>query len=373
MACALSPPNLQVYGQVIALLVILNVLAVPLFISAYLASKRKFLAGVWLSALLVVVLPFLFGWPNAAQHYGLHQLASFCATTVVVGGSMHIVELAAGTAPADAKASLGAWLEYITSPIFPRYGPDEKLLRPAPGAIPRRLMMVLKYHVLCGLTASAINNLGCRPSATWISSTFDSQHWSVMWLSLILDRLITGVAAWTFLEYMFCVGGLAMLLQGKDPIETFRNPIFGTSSIRDLWGKRWNMQWNGLYRRSCFTPLKRLGTGYALASFATFALSAAAHELQAYLSFAGYTLGTMSRFFLLHGLLSFLENMFEQLLHRWLPPRGLELLKGLPHAVKNAYAFFIVAIVTGPLFIDIWFELGFFHDIGDMVFTIECS
>eukprot|EP00971_Amphidinium_carterae_P084509 1672703-Amphidinium_carterae.1 len=94
----------------------------------------------------------------------------------MIGGSLVIVGLAADTLPAAAKNTVGEFLEYITATPFPTYGPDGKALRPAPGAIREQLLQIVKYHLLCGLAVSPINNLGGRPTSVLLHNRFDVPH-----------------------------------------------------------------------------------------------------------------------------------------------------------------------------------------------------
>merc|ERR1711920_1014963 len=68
--------------------------------------------------------------------------------------------------------------------------------------------------------------------------------------------------------------------------------------------QRWNVQVSTTFKRLVFKPLRKAGWPVALAGFVTFVCSGLFHEYQFLLAFPSYPLGTISKFFLVHGVLA---------------------------------------------------------------------
>ena len=191
--------------------------------------------------------------------------------------------------------------------------------------------------------------------------------WPVAYLATLADNWLAAVTIYLFLALVIDIGGVLVLAQGVEPIIGFNNPMFGSSSPSDMWGRRWNMQMHGILKRSCFLPLVKRGVPKQLAGFATFVASAVYHELQFRFTFPGsYAWGRASLFFLLQGLLCVLEA----LIYRAVPPVSAA-AKAVPHGIK-CIATTLLMIATSELFVSIWREGGMFDAIAMLIATLRC-
>ncbi|HEY9045299.1 MAG TPA: membrane bound O-acyl transferase family-domain-containing protein, partial [Ohtaekwangia sp.] len=93
-------------------------------------------------------------------------------------------------------------------------------------------------------------------------------------------------------------------ISGVDVRELFRAP-YKSRSLKEFWGKRWNLAFSEMTALIAYKPLKRFGVTTAM--LASFLLSGILHEIA--ISFpvkAGY--GMPMLYFTLHGILMYLEN-----------------------------------------------------------------
>jgi len=161
------------------------------------------------------------------------------------------------------------------------------------------------------------------------------------------------------------------VVQGVDAIEAFANPVLGSKSPKEFWGKRWNRHVNGLLRRVCFAPLASLA-GPTVAAIGTFATSAAFHEFQFAATFGReYALGRASRYFALNVGLCVGQTALEKLvLRRSLALQGALAL--VPRVLKVATNILIMA-PFGHMFVDIWIDHGMLVTIGRLAPAVRCA
>lgn len=166
------------------------------------------------------------------------------------------------------------------------------------------------------------------------------------------------------------MGSCAVVAQGVDSLQAFSNPVFGATSPKDFWGKRWNRQVNALLRRSVFQPLAGVA-GATAAALGTFAASAAFHEFQFRITFGSeYALGGACRFFACNVGLCVAQTALEKLvLRRSLALQGALAL--VPRTLKVA-ANILAMAPFGHLFVDLWIRHGMLDTISRMVPTVRC-
>jgi hypothetical protein len=140
----------------------------------------------------------------------------------------------------------------------------------------------------------------------------------LIYLSTLVQR--SNVAIF-FLAELMLLTGLSLILHfgilnltaaswrffGVDVKELFRSP-FKSKSLKEFWGKRWNVAFSEMTTLIAYRPLKHK-LGKPMAVFAAFLLSGVLHEIA--ISFpvhSGYGLPFL--YFVLHGLLMFAEDKF---------------------------------------------------------------
>ncbi|CAM8908647.1 unnamed protein product [Rhodiola kirilowii] len=134
------------------------------------------------------------------------------------------------------------------------------------------------------------------------------------------------------LEFMLAVvGASARAGLGLELEPQFNEPYLATS-LKDFWGKRWNLVVTSILRPIVYEPTMNLITGPTcqlsrnkaepIAVLATFGVSAIMHELMIYYLGRLHPTGKMSSFFLLHGLLVVSETtVLCRLKGKWRVPR----------------------------------------------------
>jgi len=362
-------PDWQVYAWAAALQVPALVICHAAGALVFAAMKRGSRAPLIPLALSLAVFP-LWAFPEAARRMGSSaaadaQLGFFCAATNFAFAVFRTLEVWWGTQPAAASLSLASWQLYFNAAIDPRYD-TAKALVPAPGALSRHLTRLpprmLVIGALCSITDG--HDAG-SPLSKLLASVAIGDFWR-----MTLSNLVYSVGLWLFLALTFDLGGVPILAQGVDVTAAFANPVFGSRSPREFWGKRWNRQVNALLRRVCFSPLKAR-IGGAAAALATFACSAAFHEYQFALSLPGYALGRASVFFACMGGLTFAQALLEKFLSRYLP--GARTAYSLcPTIIQVAVNMTLIG-PFGHLFVEIWRDHGMLDTIARMVPTVPCA
>lgn len=107
----------------------------------------------------------------------------------------------------------------------------------------------------------------------------------------------------------------------------------------------------GMLKRSCFLPLLKNGVPKKFAGLATFVASALMHEVQFAFSFASYTIGRASAFFVLQGVLCLIET----LICAAVPGAG----DSIPPTLKRILTVSLMT-VTSEMFVSIWRDSAMF-------------
>jgi hypothetical protein len=124
--------------------------------------------------------------------------------------------------------------------------------------------------------------------------------------------LLYGFNIWCTMELLFASIAAACRALGMEVKPAFDRPHLATS-LRDFWGRRWNLAVSAILRASVYDPL-RARAGKEAGILATFLVSGLMHEaLVCYLTLRRST-GEMTAFFLLHGMCRVAE---ERCVRRW--------------------------------------------------------
>ncbi|CAN6270774.1 unnamed protein product [Urochloa humidicola] len=135
-------------------------------------------------------------------------------------------------------------------------------------------------------------------------------------LHLYMRLALYGVHIYCFFDLLLpCIAAAGSAL-GMEMEPQFDRPYLA-SSLRDFWGRRWNLVVSAILRPSVYGPV-RARAGTAAAAMATFLVSGLMHEaMVCYITLRPPT-GEMAAFFLLHGACC----VAEQLCARWWAARG---------------------------------------------------
>lgn len=181
---------------------------------------------------------------------------------------------------------------------------------------------------------------------------------------MLVKPLFLG-SGWVFVLWQIAAaaclatGGMTMfesllMTSGSYVPPGFISPL-ASPSFREFWGQRWNMAFSRIVKRDLFFPLKRKGLPTWFANGFVFTFSGAAHEYAVFVCLA-YTDGSMGLFFLLHGLITFMDSWLTEKidwlgdsLHRIPALSGLCESANLKRALRTVY-FYGIMVATAPLF-----------------------
>lgn len=138
---------------------------------------------------------------------------------------------------------------------------------------------------------------------------------------------------WTF---DFFEGIIPLITLDHFRYSPFNNWLLFSTSITELWGKRYNLLIHGLLKTSVFLPMKRLlHCSNSAAALSSFVMSGILHVYVVYITFGpGYELYTLL-FFLIHGIICCFEAKIKKASGMWIP---------IPFSIF--YTLLIVSITT---------------------------
>jgi hypothetical protein len=160
-------------------------------------------------------------------------------------------------------------------------------------------------------------------------------------LHLYVRLAMYGVHIYCFLDLFFPCIALAVGALGMETEPQFDRPYLA-SSLRDFWGRRWNLMVSAILRPSVYDPV-RARAGNPAGVLATFLVSGLMHEGMVYYLSLRRPNGGMSAFFLLHGVCCVAEGWCAR---RW-TARGLP---SPPQAVATLLVVLFVAATSFWLF-----------------------
>lgn len=118
-------------------------------------------------------------------------------------------------------------------------------------------------------------------------------------LHLYVRILLHGIHMMFTMELVFtCITGAAHVL-GMEVKPHFIRPYLATS-LRDFWGRRWNLPVSAILRASVYNPM-RARAGKEAGILATFLVSGLMHEALVYYLTLQLPTGEMTAYFLIHG------------------------------------------------------------------------
>ncbi|KAM0851007.1 hypothetical protein ACQ4PT_052713 [Festuca glaucescens] len=192
-------------------------------------------------------------------------------------------------------------------------------------------------------------------------------------LHLYARLALYGVHTYCFLDLLLPCIAAATAALGMEAEPQFNRPYLA-SSLRDFWGRRWNLMVSAILRPSVYDPVRAVA-GIPAAVLATFAVSALMHEAMVYyLSLQWRSNGVMAAFFLLHGVCCVVEGWCAR---RWAasgwpaPPRAVAtVLVGLFVTATSFWLFFPALCKDGveEKLLQEWAAVAaFFQDAGGKI------
>ncbi|CAN6239754.1 unnamed protein product [Urochloa humidicola] len=274
---------------------------------ARLATSRLAPGIPRLAALLL--LPFL---PFAFSSIHLRTISAFFLVWLC---AFKLLLLAAGHGPLHPSLPLARFVACAALPIKVR---DDHQQQHPPS---RRSGFLLSYAAKAALFALLVSARCYRAQIpAWAVPAFDGAH-----VYLMLELFLATAAA------------LARALLGAEHEPHFDRPYLA-SSLRDFWGRRWNLMVPAVLRPCVYRPVRaRLGSA-AAGVLAAFLVSGVMHEVMFYYITLEVGTGEVTAFFALHGACAVAERWCAA---RWVGGGGRT---PLPRPVATALT---LTFVTG--------------------------
>lgn len=216
--------------------------------------------------------------------------------------------------------------------------------------------------------AKSVSLVSCAVKVAVIAAILHAYQY-VNQLHLYTRLALYGVHMYCFFDFLLpCIAAAGGAL-GMEMEPQFDRPYLA-SSLRDFWGRRWNLTVSAILRPSVYDPV-RARAGKAPAVLATFLVSGLMHEVMMYYLTLRPPTGEMTAFFLLHGVCCVAE---ESCARRWAewgrrpPPRPVATLLVVVFVAVTAFWLFFPPICregTEEVLLEEWAAVGaFFNDAG---------
>ncbi|KAL7571077.1 hypothetical protein ACA910_003790 [Epithemia clementina (nom. ined.)] len=210
-----------------------------------------------------------------------NKIFSFCVCVVTPNVSIfRITEAIFGFTPEYAKKSLSSFALYFASPMYLVYDKkSDKFLKVGWTKVLWHLQRFVGFLIFTGLLQSLFTLSSFFPSygqgtpSNWyhISEIFNP----VMWKSSILYAILFQFYLATFGEGLSFV---TTLITRRQVVAMMNNPIFGSNSPAEFWGRRWNSLIHTCLKNGVYKPVRKLGGSREMAVLASFVASGLFHE-----------------------------------------------------------------------------------------------
>ncbi|KAL7472334.1 hypothetical protein ACHAXS_012670 [Conticribra weissflogii] len=371
---AILRPRLLFWIQIATLILIQAIIAISLatviykFIIKQRGSFASFLVG-W-----GFVVPFAIAFPFYAIPYFDVQnravLVSVAATPTLIG--FRCLEALYGFSPPAVEDTLWHYCIYYSSVI--EFVFDEKTRLPAVASkgevYEKGKTFAINFMFSC-LLLSFMESFEYRPfhcaieedgKSFRLSRFIHPGHIANNFLSAVSTSLTisTGTVAFGF--------GICALFRIRT-LDVFDNPMFGSTSVSDFWGKRWNRLVHGVLKRGVYKPVRKQCNNKTIAALAAFIASGALHEYilvllslpvlvdggnsSKYMTFTP-VYGKQFCFFAWNGMLM----AFEYFALKWSIPMALNIPK-LPNMLRSLLVV-LMALPVAHWFTDEYVKSGIF-------------
>ena len=241
-------------------------------------SPFSYLVGFGFVIPAAIWIPFWF-----IRYFGVVNISVMigaCALTVVV--PFHCVEAMYGTSPIGVESSLQRYLGYYCSTLpFKRHPATGQPIRMTYEKWMDKLPK-FSFHVGLLVVSLAVM-VHCDFVLFTSSRDRDAFLPSTIWGLLDWRHLLNNLSVATFTYQCLDVGSagvgiIVSVISGCEVIDLMKNPLFGSQSPSDFWGRRWNLMLHDSFKRGIFTPLVMMHYSRAFAMLITFVVSGIVHE-----------------------------------------------------------------------------------------------
>ena len=330
-------------------------------------SPSSYLVGFGFVIPAAIWIPFWF-----IRYFGVMNISVMigaCALTLIV--PFNCMEAMCGTSPIGVEASLQRYIGYYCSIIpFERQPTTGKPIKMTPEEWMVTVPKFLFNAFLLVVSMAVMVHFDFAPFSS--SRARDAFSPSSIWGLLHWGHLLNNLSVAIFTSQCLEIGGggvgiIVSLISGCKVIELMKNPMFGSQSPSDFWGRRWNLMLHGSFKRGIFKPLAMMHCSRSIAMLATFVASGIIHEHVCTVIQMKYQLypgiaqpyepcyGRHLAFFVWNGFVVLLEYVLSPLpVFQWMKAN-------LPKRILSALVLFTV-IPISHWFTDEYIRSGFYSD-----------
>lgn len=320
-------------------------LAVLLLLGSVGYALHRNLPSAWRRGVLCfMLLPMVIGPLFVLDRVGplRSKMAHFALSFFGVVAGFRWLELICGTGPKGFDDSFKNFVIYFASPAEVLFDEKGQLKASRDGLVSEVLLRIAK-HMLIG---TFVLSLGRATDFSPFLSGRDPAAMPFLGFPLALPAVyLQTLFAYCTLATAMLMHRLPAALAGIETVDPMQNPLLCSVSLRDFWGRRWNLVVHRLMKRSFFLPLA--GLSPRLGGFLAFLMSGLFHE---YMWLAvnwhqrdSYVPGLCLVFFLVQFILCALESA--------LAPTALgQQLAALPQPLRTVLTTCVI-LPFGPLFL----------------------
>lgn len=284
-------------------------------------------------------------------------MAHFSLAYFGVLGFFRMLEVLCGTGPKGFDKRLSNLVLYMAAPAEVLFDKEGNFEAASWDHVARRVLDCAGYS----FALAVLNGIGIATAfRPFLDERADPMSMRFFGFPSTLPALYLQ-AAWAYcmLANGMSMGRFVFALVGINTLEPMRAPLLRSSSVRDFWGRRWNLLIHGLMKRTFFKPFAVSSSNAmrTLGSLMAFLMSGLFHEYMWMLvnwHQPDYKGGRVLLFFLLQVVLcTFEASLSRTTLGQW--------AAHLPAVTKTAFT--TVAILPfGPLFFQGLLRSGMMQD-----------
>lgn len=239
-------------------------------------------------------------------------VTNFVMSIVVVFGFFRLLELACRTGPKGFDSSLKRFVLYVACPPELAFDGEGCIQQGQPG-----LWKDVLLNLICHISLMVLVISVARPSAfnPWIPDGTTPSAMPMLGFPVSLPALhLQAMFVYTCLSIPLQFFRLLCAAVGFEARDPMRHPLFLSTSVRDFWGRRWNLLIHRMMHRSFFKPLAA-SLGPRAGAVGAFLASALFHEymwLVCNWHETDYTFGGPLKFFGVQFVLLTTESLLKQ-------------------------------------------------------------
>jgi len=248
---------------------------------------------IWLG---LVLSPFVvLTWHGAFVAKMTHFSLSFFG----VVSSFRWLELMFGTGPVGFDRSMKNFVVYFASPAEVVFNEKGSFQAARPGE-KSEIVWGVAAHMLVGTIMLSIGR--ATNFVPFLAADTDPAQMRLFGFPYSLPAIyLQTLFLYCMLTTQMLMHRLPLALFGIETVVPMRLPLLLSTSVRDFWGRRWNLIIHRLMKRTFFTPFVKLSNARHLGGFLSFVVSGLFHEymwLVVNWNDCGYTPGLPLLFFI---------------------------------------------------------------------------